>query len=44
LGELVYQSEIEPTLKNELDLVNLQSGIYFVKLGDAKPIKFVLSK
>lgn len=44
LGELVYESVIEPTLNNELDLVNLQTGIYFIKLGDAKPIKFVLSK
>jgi hypothetical protein len=44
LGELVFESTIEPSVNNELDLVNLQTGIYFVKLGDAKPIKFILNK
>jgi hypothetical protein len=44
LGELVFESLIEPTVNNELDLVNLQTGIYFIKLGDAKPIKIVLNK
>jgi hypothetical protein len=44
LGELIFESVIQPTVNNELDLVDLQTGIYFVKLGDAKPIKFLLSK
>jgi hypothetical protein len=44
LGELVFESAIEPTVNNELDLVNLQTGIYFIKLGDAKPFKIVLNK